>query len=105
MKIYVVRATQGEYSDRDEWVVKAFENEATARAFVEGATKKVREVEARLLAKRGKYTTGNAAAEGVADLFTGESAPTGGAPTSFFVSACDFVPMHDQQIRSQQVSR
>jgi hypothetical protein len=35
--IYIVTGSSGEYSDRDEWVVRAFEQEADAKAFVEMA--------------------------------------------------------------------
>lgn len=32
-KIYIVKGTTGEYSDRAEWDVKAFEKEETAQTF------------------------------------------------------------------------
>ena len=93
MKIYVVSASQGEYSDREEWVVKAFEDETAAKAFVEDATTRTRAAEAKLMT-RGKYTHGKPQEYGVADLFTGEY-PTvvAGSPTSFFMAACEFVPL------------
>jgi hypothetical protein len=44
MKIYIVEGTTGEYSDRMEWIVCAFTNEQKAKAHVEGAAKRAREI-------------------------------------------------------------
>lgn len=41
--IYVVTGTCGEYSDRDEWAVRAFTSEARAQEFVLCATEAARE--------------------------------------------------------------
>lgn len=41
--IYIVTGSTGEYSDRTEWTVRAFENEADAKAFVEMADAWARE--------------------------------------------------------------
>ena len=45
MKIYVVRGTTGEYSDRSEWSVVAFRTEERARERVLAATARAKEIE------------------------------------------------------------
>ncbi len=42
--IYVVVGSAGEYSDRNEWLVRAFDDEEAAKAFVLRATDKAREL-------------------------------------------------------------
>jgi hypothetical protein len=44
MKIYVVIGTTGEYSDRTEWLVKAFESENSAKKMVIEFSEKAREI-------------------------------------------------------------
>lgn len=44
MKIFVVRGTTGEYSDRTEWPVKAFLSEKAAQELVIAATQRANEV-------------------------------------------------------------
>ena len=44
--IFVVRGSTGEYSDRDEWPVVAFEIEDAAREHVELATQAAKAIEA-----------------------------------------------------------
>lgn len=41
MKIYVVEGHTGEYSDRNDWPVKAFVHEPAAQAFVDACTKEI----------------------------------------------------------------
>ena len=43
MKIYIVFGTSGEYSDRSEWAVAAYEVEANAEAHVTAAKKWLQE--------------------------------------------------------------
>lgn len=43
MKIYVVQGSQGEYSDRMEWIYKAYRDEKTAKNQVEYLNVKFRE--------------------------------------------------------------
>ncbi len=43
--LYIVRGRTGEYSDRHEWAVKAFCHESDARALVEKASGRARELE------------------------------------------------------------
>ena len=45
--IYVVFGTTGEYSDRRDWPVKAFVNEAKAQQLVLDATRIAKEMEAK----------------------------------------------------------
>ena len=42
--IYVVVGSAGEYSDRNEWLVRAFDDEEAAKAFVLRASDKAREL-------------------------------------------------------------
>lgn len=44
-KIYVVYGSTGEYSDRGEWTVAAYSDEAHAKQHVEAATKRANEIE------------------------------------------------------------
>jgi len=44
MKIYVVFGSTGEYSDHDEWMVKAFTKEAMAKDWIVKCTKKANEL-------------------------------------------------------------
>jgi len=44
MKIYVVRGTTGEYSDRNEWAVIAYRNEKEAQEFIKKAKKRAEEI-------------------------------------------------------------
>lgn len=44
-KIYVVMGTSGEYSDRDEWPVKAYIDEEKAKTHVVKASERAREIE------------------------------------------------------------
>lgn len=43
-KVYVVMGSMGEYSDRIEWIVKAYRNEAYARRHLELATIRAKEI-------------------------------------------------------------
>jgi hypothetical protein len=43
--VYVVMGQTGEYSDRTEWVVVAYSNEADAQKHVENATRRAKELE------------------------------------------------------------
>jgi hypothetical protein len=45
-KIWVVRGTTGEYSDRSEWPVCAYKDEQKAKDHAEMATKRAKEIEA-----------------------------------------------------------
>ena len=54
MTIYIVSGSCGEYSDRDEWIVKAFYSEEKARDLVEEATKVGKEIE-KDFSDRGEY--------------------------------------------------
>lgn len=47
MKIYVVSGSTGEYSDHNEWMVRAYTDEATAQAIVVEYTAKAKEIEVR----------------------------------------------------------
>lgn len=53
MKIYVVTGTTGEYSDRSEWLVKAFTDEKKAEEFVNMASGLAREIE---LKRESRYS-------------------------------------------------
>lgn len=47
MLIYVVEGATGEYSDHQEWLVKAFKSEAKAKEFVVKCTKEAHKIEAK----------------------------------------------------------
>jgi hypothetical protein len=47
LKIFVVFGTTGEYSDRTEWMVRAYADEAEAQRIVEEYTKQSKACEAR----------------------------------------------------------
>lgn len=53
-KIFVVRGTTGEYSDRMEWISKAFNKEDDAKKFILFAEEKAREILTK--AKKDDYT-------------------------------------------------
>ena len=50
--VYVVRGTAGEYSDRSEWLVCAYEDEVIARLHAEAARREAQRMHA-LFRKRG----------------------------------------------------
>lgn len=54
-KIWVVMGTVGEYSERSEWPVVAFDNQAIAENYVEVAGRKADIVYAKLETKYGRY--------------------------------------------------
>lgn len=56
MTIYVVFGTTGEWSDRIEWPVKAFADEAKARHLVEQASAEARAIFAR---RKSRYAPGD----------------------------------------------
>ncbi len=60
MKIYVVIGYTGEYSDRTEWLVKAFNSEDAAKEHVLSATKRAKEIEA---TREDRYRSPKAANE------------------------------------------
>jgi hypothetical protein len=45
MNIFIVIGTTGEYSDRDEWMVKAFDTESSAKEFERACQKEANEIE------------------------------------------------------------
>lgn len=45
MKVWIIMGTTGEYSDRSEWPVRGYINEATARTEVEAMSARAREVQ------------------------------------------------------------
>jgi hypothetical protein len=47
VKIYVVSGSTGEYSDRTDWMVRAYADEETAKAIVLEYTTKAKEIEVR----------------------------------------------------------
>lgn len=52
MTIYIVRASEGQYSDREEWLVAAYRSEADAKAHVMLADQEHRALLARSIATR-----------------------------------------------------
>lgn len=54
-KIYVVEGSTGEYSDHDEWMVKAFTAESVAREFVEKCTEEANRVQSEIQIKTGRW--------------------------------------------------
>lgn len=58
MKIYIVMGTTGEYSDRSEWPVVAYQDEAMAQAHVLAATAEASRIQAALAAtdSASRYT-------------------------------------------------
>lgn len=44
MKIYVVIGSTGEYSDRNEWLIKAFRDEEDAKFLVTNATNRANQI-------------------------------------------------------------
>ncbi len=57
MKIYIVMGTRGEYSDRDEWVIKAYSDEKLAQKHVLDAQEfsDKNTIECEKLSDEGKY--------------------------------------------------
>ena len=72
--IYVVHGRTGEYSDRTEWVVAAYTDEASARQHIEAATKRANELQ--VLAEkdgRGNIILDNDFDKGMGMDYTGTS--------------------------------
>jgi len=44
MKIYVIFGATGEYSDRDEWIIKAYKNKEMAKSHLLNADKRAKEL-------------------------------------------------------------
>src|SRR5690554_918315 len=55
--IYLVMGSKGEYSDRDEWPVAAYTDEAEAQKHVEAAERRAKEIKASLGAEYWRYRT------------------------------------------------